>query len=271
MREAFFKVLPFVLGALLGYLLFMPPDLFQALGPWRPLVFAALALVGLLAFTGIQIALTLPSELRIEPLTDADGETPPDVVHLLAQFHGLGFEPRDAPVKVYLRPAGFVWTLTHPAQRAWATVFATGTIPRRLGYDVISAIDGDRGYLTSVADPGAAVLPLAPGSFKQVLPGAPPAALLDFHRQAQDYLTGRGVRFATPAGGDAPDRIRAAIAQQRKIALANPVKVAAQVLWRVVTKRSPFFGPVARQARTEATLRELLTGRGIDPGRGGAR
>lgn len=262
MRESSFKILPYLLGGLLGLLIAFPPDFFVALGAWRPLILAGILVVGLLATTGMQLAINLPRDVKVEPLAEA---LPPDVAFLVSRYQAIGFELVVPLLRVNLRPAGTLSILMNRSAGCWASVFSTGTVPRRVGFDISSTIEGERGTLSSLADPGAAVLPLSPGCFKQVFPGATPEALLVYHREAQEYLTARGVRFEPPSPRDVTARIRRSINAQREVVAANPLKAAALVLWRATTKRTPYNRPVANQKGTEATVRQLLQGQSAPP------
>jgi hypothetical protein len=258
MRDFFFKLLPYLTGAVLGFLVFFPPAGFLAIGPWRPVVLGVLMIVGLLAATGLQLAINLPENVAIDVLPPE--APPPDIARLLESYRSLGFELLDPPVRIHLRPSCFVWVLTNRELGCWGTVFSTGTVPRRVGYDVISLTEGERASLTSLSDPAAGVLPLAPGHFKQVLKGASPAELVAFHREALRFLIARGVRFEPAKAGGVAERIRRSFVLQRRVVAANPVKAAALVLWRATTRTSPYSAPVASQRITETSLRQLQQG-----------
>jgi hypothetical protein len=255
MRDLFFKLLPYITGAALGFLVFFPPDSFAALGAWRPLVLGALLVFGLLATTGVSLATSLPREPRIEPLT---GEpTPHEVAVLLESYRALGFELLEPPLRIGLRPSATLWMLAHRGYGCWGSVFRTGTLPARVGFEMVSQIEGDRGRLSSVADPDAAILPPGPGHFKQVLRGASPAQLLAYHMKAHAYLAHRGVRFEAPHPGGLAERVRRSMESQRRAVMRNPLKAAALALWRATTKSTPYGTAIEWQKGTEATLRQL--------------
>jgi hypothetical protein len=254
MRETFFKLLPYLTGACLGWLIFFPPAAFPAPGPWRPLVMGALLIVGLLATTGLHMALGLPKDVRIERVVESP---PADVEALLQQYRALGFEAVDPPLRLYLRPAAMMWVMANRQLGCWGTVFSTGTVPRRVGYDVFSIIEGDRGQLSSVADSGAAVFPLPPGHFKQVFPGAPPKHLLEYHRRSQEHLMRLGARFEAPGPVDLPERVRRSLDVQRRVIAANPLRAAAVTLWRATLKTTPYGGPVQSQKGFEKAFQKL--------------
>jgi hypothetical protein len=255
MRTLFFKMLPHIVGGLIGLLIIFPPDAFQALGLWRFLVLAAIAIIGLLAMSGFLIAVNFLREVAVEPVEEA---LAPDVAALIDRFRSTGFELVIPLLRLDLRPPGTMSIMINRSAECWASVYSTGTIPRRVGYEIYSEIEGERGTLTSLADPGAAVLPLMPGYFKQVFFGALPEVLLARHGEAQAFLMARGVRFEPPGPQDIPARIRRAAKAQRQFIAANPLKALVLLVWRGVTRTTPYNQPVAIQKTTEATLRYLL-------------
>lgn len=258
MREFLFKLLPYGTGALIGYLLFFfTPPWLDVLGPGRWLVVGALLVVLLLAAVGMQLAVGLPENVGIGPHDEAPGD---DEQLLVRRFEDLGFERVGLPLKIELRPAARMQVLADRDSGCWASVFATTTLPRKIGCDVFSVIEGERGSLTTLADPNGAVLPIAPGSFRQVFRGASPDELVRRHLEAVVYLNGRGVRFETPTVDDLPAKIRRSIAVQRRTVMANPVRASIVGLWRFVSKRSPFLLPLAEQKETAAALRFLTQG-----------
>lgn len=247
MRNAFFKVQPYLMGGLIGYLVFLPPRGFLALGPWRPVALMAFLAVALIATTALNMFLSLPSRVPVEPLTETDESVSLEMVRLLREYRAAGFELSEDPAIVHIRPAGYVWPLMNAQAGCRASVFATGTIPRKVGYDISSEIEGGEGVLASVADPGAAVFPLCPGDFKELIPGATPQQLLESHLRARAFLESRGLRFKTPRAGGLQERFERYAVKQKKVIRRNPLKAAAVVFWRASTRTSPYVGPLANQ------------------------
>ena len=244
MRDLFFKILPYAMGCAIGLLMFFPPAFFETFGIWRPLILGVLVAVAILASSGAILAMSLPQN----PVIERVAEVPPaQAAALIASLHELGFESVDQPLRVDLRPPAIVWMLVHREFGCWSTVYRTSTVPQKVSYDIVTIFAGGSGVLTSVPDPGAAVFPLNKGSYKQGLNGAAPRELLMFHLAAQDYLAKRGARFETPVLSGIDAKIRKALMEQRRAVMANPVKAAALLWWRVATKSSPHMKPLAEQ------------------------
>lgn len=264
MRNAFFKFQPYLMGALIGYLVFLPPRGFLALGPWRPVALMAFMVVALIASTALNMFLSLPSRVPVEPLTETDESISLDVVRLLREYREAGFELSQDPATVDIRPRSYIWPLINAQAGCRGSVFATGTIPRRVGYDISSEIEGGEGVLTSVADPGAAVFPLCPGDFKELIPGATPRQLLEAHLRARAFLESRGLRFKTPRAGGLQERFERYAVKQKKVIKRNPLKAAVVVFWRASTKTSPYVGPLENQRGIDTLIQAARTelGRG---------
>jgi hypothetical protein len=262
MRNAFFKFQPYLTGLLIGYLVFLPPRAFLALGPWRPVALLAFLAVALIASTALNMFLSLPSRVPVAPLTETDESISLDVVRLLREYRAAGFELAQDPVTVDIRPLSYVWPLIHAQAGCRGSVFATGTIPRRVGYDISSYTEGGEGVLSSVADPAAAVFPLCPGDFKELIPGATPQQLLDSHIRARAFLESRGLRFETPRPGGLQERFERYAVKQKKVIKRNPLKAAVVVFWRASTRTSPYVGPLANQPGIEGSINTARMGLG---------
>ena len=139
MRDLFFRILPYVMGGGLGLLIFDPPSFFEAFGIWRPVILLLLFVIGALAATGVTIAASLPANPVIERVTELP---PPEAAGLISGLHELGFESVDPPLRVHIRPSGVIWTLVHREFGCWASVFCTGTLPRKVGFDIFTLLAG---------------------------------------------------------------------------------------------------------------------------------
>lgn len=256
-RELFFKLLPYGTGALIGYVVFFPSETLVELGPLRWLIGAGALFVLSLAAVAAQLAVGLPEHVGISPAQDGARA---DERALLAQYEALGFAPVGPPLRLELRPAARMQVLAHGAFGCWASVFSTTTLPRRVGHDVFSIVEGERGGLSTLADPNGAVLPTAPGSFKQVFRGATPGELVRRHLEAVAFLTRQGVRFAPPTEADLEGQIRRSMSRQRRAVMSNPLRASAVALWRTLTKRTPHAQPVAEQRVAAPAIRHLRRG-----------
>jgi len=252
MRQLFSKLLPYVGGGVLGYLVFFPPAAFLPYGAWRPLLLAAFLVIGLVVFTALQFPLTLPRDPHVEPALSQ--EVPSDIASLVASLTALGFEPLGPPLRIEMRPAAFLWPLVSRQLNCFGNVFCTTTIPRKTGFEFISVVEDDRGWLTSLAAPHGFVLPAAPGSFRQALPGAKPDALLQYHLAAHRFLESQGIRFTHEPEGTPSERVRRSLMLQRKVVMQRPLSSAVVAIWRTLTKRTPFHAPIAKQATTLAAV-----------------
>ena len=252
------RFLPILVGLVLGYLLMSPPEWLAPLGPWRWLVVAAMVLLGLLAFTAWQLSANLPAD---PPLAPADeGEVTGELRNLCARFEALGFQRIGTPLTVGISPPALMVPFVHEAERTYATAFRTSTVPPKTAFDCVSILDGDRGGLTTGAEPAGAAIPAAPGSLRQVFPKASVEQVFERHRQGLQHLRSRGLPAKAVSTSTFPRDFATSFRRQREAFTAAPLRRAAITLWRAATGRTPHIGPIASQAVAQATIRELRTG-----------
>jgi hypothetical protein len=259
MRQAFFKVLPYamggVIGIVIGILIVSPSAAMRAFGPFSGILVWLFLGLALLAVVMIQLFVALPAKATAEP---APGETvPAEVQTLLDRFEALGFELGEIPFRVHLRPTAILWPMIHRSIGCTGSVFTTGTLPRRTSFEIVTRIEDDRGALSTSPHFSGATLPLPRGHFKQIVQGASPEVLFQNHRRGAWYLETQGVRFEAPRLDDAREQIERSIARVREAALANPIRSACVALWRVVTRSSPYTLPLERQKGVAAAVRQL--------------
>jgi len=252
------RFLPILVGLVLGYLLVSPPEWLASLGPWRWLAVAAIVLLGLLAFTAWQLSANLPADPPLEPAAEA--EVTGELRDLCARFEALGFQRIGTPLTVGITPPALMVPFVHEAERSYATAFRTSTMPPKTAFDCVSILDGDRGGLTTGAEPAGAVIPAARGSLRQVFPRASVEQVFERHRQGLQHLRSRGLSAKAVSASTFQRDFAASFRRQREAFTASPLRGAAITLWRAATGRTPHLGPIASQAVAQATIRELLTG-----------
>lgn len=259
MKDLVWKLQPYVIGGLIGWLAFWPPPFTESWGWWRYLVMAtlgALAFVGSIVLTVLQ---SLPKNLGFQPLVQPLFD--PEIQALAESLYLLGFRQAGEPLLIGVKPAAELVAFLHQEQPAWATVFRTGTLPAKVGFDFVSILEGDNGGLTSLNNPAGAILPAAPGSLRQVFPGAAPERVFAEHCAAVATLAKRGLAFRRPVAGSFPDLFRKSSARQREAFLRAPLRHTLAALWRLLTKNNPHLGPVLGQRATEGQIRQLLARR----------
>jgi hypothetical protein len=161
---------------------------------------------------------------------------------------------------VGLSPPALMVAFVHEAERSYATAFRTTTLPPKTAFDCVSILDGDRGGLTTGAEPAGAVIPAARGSLRQVFPGASAEQVLERHREGLQYLRGRGLSARSVSASTFPRDFATSFRRQREAFLASPLRATVVTLWRAATGRTPHLGPIATQAVAQQTIHELLTG-----------
>jgi hypothetical protein len=200
----------------------------------------------------------LPADLKMEAVRPE--QVPAELRPLGDHFMKLGFHPVEPPFRVEMAPAAYVIGFVHETEPVYGTAFRTTTVPAKTSYDFVSILEGDRGGLTTNADPSGAALPAESGGFRQVLRGQDPERLFRAHLDGLAYLRSQGFS-ARPVSAETFQRdLKAAVRRQRELFLATPLRSSMLTLWRAATKQVPFSGSLRTQKVASEQLRTLLSG-----------
>jgi hypothetical protein len=258
MKDNIAKVLPFVVGGFIGWLLFHPPAFLGPDSPWRTAILIAAGFVLLVAFIVYSIAASVPADVTVSPHA---GPLDAGIAILAERMRALGFSEAGPPLRVEIRPAVTLLPFVHPSEPVYASVFRTGTVPAVTAFDFVSILDGFRGGLTTGADPRGGTLPSGPGSFRQIRAGASVEAACRLHLEGVAWLRSRGLGAKKVSAASFITDFKAAIRQQHDGFRGAPVRHALIALWRTTSKRHPHDGPLSAQPGAEAQVRRLQTGR----------
>ena len=258
MKDAAAKVMPIVVGIVIGWMLFHPPVLLAPLGPARYLVMVLAGSALLVASVVMIVAAALPREVSLTPTT---APADPALDALVERYKALGFEPAGPTYTVGMAPAATLVGLVHPIEPVYGTVFRTGTVPAVVASDFISLLEGERGGLTTSANRRGGTLPGDAGSFRQCILGATPEQLFAAHCDAVKWLRTRGVRCRSVSAAAFSGDFTRAVGRQREIFMANPVGNAVRAIWRTASTRTEGRGRLADQPGIEAQIRRFLGAR----------
>lgn len=256
MRDNIFKMLPIVIGVAIGWMIFNPPSWLSALGPLAWVVNLGLCALLLLVLVAFLVLTNLPETLKLEPLPDSD--VPPDVRALGEEIAALGFRRAGTALRVMMSPSATLVGYVHEKEPVYATVFRTGTVPAKTSFDFVSILHGDKGGLTTNANPEGAVLPAGDSSLRQVFADAKPEQLFRHHLEGLQWLTSRGIPARPVSDGTFRSDFLNAIGKQRQQFLAAPLRGTLVTFWRAATKSVPFVGPLASQKIAEQQVTRLL-------------
>jgi len=255
MKDLVAKVMPIVMGALIGWMLYHPPAFLAPLGVLRYVVMALAGAVLLIGTVVMSVAAALPREATLTPTMAA---IDPSMRALVGGYVALGFQPAGPAYTVGVAPAATMVGLVHPTEPVFGTVFRTGTIPPVVASDFVSLLEGERGGLTTSANPRGGTLPGDDGSFRQCLVGARLQELFAAHREAVAWLRTRGVRCHTISAASFPADFTRALGRQRAVFMSNPIGNAVRAIWRTASKRTVGRGMLSEQPGIEAQVRRLL-------------
>ena len=255
MKDLMAKVMPIVMGAVIGWMLFHPPAFLAPLGALRYLVMVLAGAVLLVGSVVMSVAAALPRETSLTPTTAA---IDPAMRALVDGYLALGFRAAGPAYTVGVAPAATMVGLVHPSEPVYGTVFRTGTIPPVVASDFVSLLEGERGGLTTSANLRAGTLPGDDGSFRQCLVGATLEQLFAAHREAVAWLRTRGVRCRSVSAASFAGDFTRALGRQRAVFMSNPIGNAVRAIWRTAGGRKEGLGRLSEQPGIDARIRRLL-------------
>ncbi len=130
MKDRIAKFLPFVVGGIIGWLLFNPPQWLALRGPLGTVVMVAAALVLLVAFIVYSISTSIPADVGLAP---HHGPVDASIAGYAEKMRALGFAEAGPPCRVDIKPAVTLVPFVHASEPVYATVFRTGTAPASKG------------------------------------------------------------------------------------------------------------------------------------------
>jgi len=258
MRDTFYKYMPAASGVLLGWFLFNPPAWMQSLGPLAYVVNIVLCALLLLGIVALIVVGNLPARLQVKPI--GENEVHGELRAIGIKLEALGFRSAGPPLRVEIAPAATLLGYVHEKEPVYATVFRTGTSPAKTSHDFVSILHGEKGGLTTNAEPAGAVLPAGAGGMRQVFPDATIETLYERHLKGMAYLRERGVHCRNVSADTFRKDFETAISRQRETFLASPLVNTFVTLWRAGTKQVPFIGALREQKIAERQIAKLLAG-----------
>jgi hypothetical protein len=255
MKDLIAKVMPIVVGVVIGWMLYHAPAFLAPLGVLQYVVMALAGAALLIGSVVMSVAAALPREVSLTPTTAA---IDPAMRALVDGYLALGFQLAGPVYTVGVAPAATLVGLVHTREPVLGTVFRTGTIPPVVASDFISLLEGERGGLTTSANPRGGTLPGDDGSFRQCLVGARLEQLFAAHREAVAWLRTRGVLCRSVSATSFAGDFTRALGRQRAVFMSNPIGNAVRAIWRTASKRTVGRGRLSEQPGIDAQIRRLL-------------
>ena len=234
--------------------------LLDALPGWAEA--AAAAGLGTLLLGGLLMRAVLRSMPEAPTLEDLDDvELGAERLAVVDAFERLGFVRLGPARLVGVLPPGIVVPMLHPERSVFGTVFHVDTGPHAAtAWECVSMLRHELSGLTTGSDVRGGTAPAWSGSFRQLLPGLPPAQLLARHDDALAYLAENGLPPRPVRGDEFESLFRLSFRLQRRTFVRAPVRNLVRSVWRAVTQTNPHVGPLRAQAIARAQIAALRNG-----------
>jgi len=245
-----------VVGVLVAVLFWLPWEEWLGLPAYVHVPFLLVAVAALVvAAVWMAIQQNLPAEPTAEPVED--GEVPSAAWEHVEALENLGFV-RTGPALLFdLQPQTLLVPLLYDERRMWGTVMHVFAPQPKTAFDVVTLVRGRDISLTSSPEPGAGVLPVGSGELLQILRDHDAAGLVARHEESVAYLTARGLAPRVVRHGVIDKLLCDAMRRKRALFGEAPLRHTLVALWRTISKRTPFLGPIEAQEYAQAQLAGL--------------
>jgi hypothetical protein len=249
-----FRVLPIIVGIVIGFLIVSPPQFLGLPFLVRMALILPLAAGAMLAFFMFMIGASLPADVKLRPIDQRN--VTEGMLDLYNGYREAGFDLAGAPLKVEVNPPAVLVPLTDGQGQMYGTIFRTGTDPPRTACDIVTVFEPE-GALTTGSLPEGAALPMPPGAFVQIFRDADIRTMRDRHLEALQYLASQGVRLKPATAQNFPGDFRRSMNRMRDHFWTNPLWHTLITVYRSSTGNTPHEGAVAKQPAAQASLRKL--------------
>ena len=224
---------------------YWPEELAES-GLWGDLTWL---LVLLLVVTPVSVFIGvlrgLPKDVRYSPASGA--AITPALREVVEEFERQGFRRYGEPLSFDLPQAALVIPMSNPDEGLLATAYRIGGASGKVAYDVVTMLDLEEGSLTTAMDASAGVLPAGQATLRQIFPGADVVELVHQHREALSLLARQRIAVLDVAPSAIASLLCESFRLNRKWFLKAPLLNTFVAIWRTLTKRNPWLGPLARQ------------------------
>ena len=201
------------------------------------------------------IVRNLPRELEMTPIEEP--EIPLDLFSQMARYEDLGFE-RLGAWRLQTPTGPTIVVYDRPGEATFGMVFAFRKMPGKVFYDFTTVLAPEPCVLTSGMHIGGGSLTLADPDFLQLFPEAPVEALYAAHLEGVAYLCGAGLALRPPDADAFEEGLRDSIRRQREAFDSARARNTLTTLWRVLSRSSPYRGPVRTQRGTLSKIEAAL-------------
>lgn len=254
MKKFLLRFSPFIVGGLIGLFLFNPPELLRSIG-WRGyLVIPVLCLLLIIFYPGYAFIRSVFRKFELIPLDKQIDRR--DIQTLVDTLTSLGFIPAGPALKL----PGYAAIIVPFVHEDLDTYCAILRLQVGFGKTMLafsSIMEDNLSGLATFRERANAFEPRPACDFYQVFPRADIPILFQHHLRGLEYLQRYGLNTRA-VGCDRFVKDEKKGQSLRKIYLrSNLFRHTIIFVWRFLTRRTPYIGPLEKQKIARKNLREL--------------
>jgi len=254
MKKFFLKYFCFFVWGLLGFLLVNPPEFLRSIGWQGYLVIPGLCLLLYICYPAYAFIRSIFKEVELKPVDKRIDRR--DILTLMDMLTSLGFTQAGPALEVS-SPLGIIMPFVREDVATYAAIVRVEVGFGKTTFAFSSILDENVGGLATVREHASSMEPSPAGSFRQVFPKDDIQSIFQHHLRGLEYLQRYGLNTRAVGRDTFVEDEKRAITLRKKFLSSNLVRHTLIFIWRFLTKRSPYGGPVERQKIAQKNIHEL--------------
>lgn len=255
MKKFFLKYSFFFVGVLIALVIFNPPGFLRSIGWQGYLVLPVLCLLLLyIFFPGYSFVRSVYRKFELIPLVKQIKRG--DICTLMDTLTSLGFA-QAGPALDLSSYAAIIVPFVHEDAATYCVILRLNVGFGKTTFAFSSIMEDNLSGLTTFRERANAFEPRPACDFYQVFPKADMPNLFRHHLQGLEYLHRYGLNTRAVGHDTFVEDEKNGQELRKKFLRSNLIRHTLVFVWRFLTRRSPYTGPLDKQKIAQKNLREL--------------
>ena len=254
MKKFLLKFSPFIVGGLIGLFLFNPPEFLRSIGWQGYLVIPALCLLLIIFYPGYAFIRSVFRDFELIPLDKQIDRR--DIQTLMDTLTSLGFIPA-GPALELPSYAAIIVPFVHEDLDTYCAILRLRVGFGKTMFAFSSIMEDNLSGLATFRERANAFEPRPACDFYQVFPRADIPILFQHHLRGLEYLQRYGLNTRAVGSDRFVEDEKKGQALRKIYLRSNLFRHTLVFVWRFLTRRTPYIGPLEKQKIARKNLREL--------------
>ncbi len=255
MKKFLWKYAPLIIGLLMGFLIFNPPEFLRTIGWQGYLVLPVLFLLLIFIFLpGYMFVRSVYRKFELKPLDKQINRR--DINIIMDELSSLGFT-RAGPTLELPGYAVIIVPFVHEGAEVYCSIMRSYAGFGKTTFVFSSIFDDNSGGLTTFREHSSAIEVRPAGSFRQVFQWGDLKSNFQHHLEGLEYLHRYGINTRQVNSETFVDDETKAVMSRNEFHRSNLFRNTIIYVWRFLIKRIPYGGPIEKQKNAQKNLRLL--------------